>query len=39
MSKDSTIEKCNFCFLAEELDSEKIEYWSRKMIIIHLIPK
>lgn len=30
MSKDSTIEKCNFCFLAEELDSEKIEYWSKK---------
>lgn len=30
MSEDSTIEKCNFCFLAEELDSEKIEYWSKK---------
>jgi rhodanese-related sulfurtransferase len=30
MSKDSTIEKCNFCFLAGELDSEKIEYWSKK---------
>ena len=30
MSKDSTIKKCNFCFLAEELDSEKIEYWSKK---------
>jgi rhodanese-related sulfurtransferase len=30
MSKDSTIDKCNFCFLAEELDSEKIEYWSKK---------
>lgn len=30
MSKDSTIEKCNFCFLAEELDSEKIQYWSKK---------
>ncbi len=30
MSKDSTIEKCNFCFSAEELDSEKIKYWSKK---------
>ena len=30
MSKDSTIDKCNFCFLAEELDSEKIQYWSKK---------
>ena len=29
MSKNKTIEKCNFCFLAEELDSEKIEYWSK----------
>jgi len=30
MSKDKTIDDCNFCRLAEELNTEEIPYWSKK---------
>ena len=30
MSKDKIIQACQFCRLANELDSEEIEFWSKK---------
>ena len=38
MSED-TIKKCNFCRLADKLNTEEIPFWSKRTKIILLIRK
>lgn len=39
MSEVKILKKCNFCRSVEELNTEDIPFWSKKMKIIHHIQK
>ena len=30
MSEDKTLQKCNFCYSCDELNTEEIPFWSKK---------